>query len=493
MTPIFKGICMNASTGLTSMSPQPFYPPFGIDISIPKTQDFISEGDDNNQNTEIHSSQFHSSQEHSSKIQPSQVSSYAASLREGQPSERYYTYLSQIYGDSLEEIKTIENAFRTSSNEAIKIRSANDNLTSIKPDLYLLPEASYVVNNYLGKGVQSSVFAATRIGIHGTPPRVVAVKKSQSSYRGEFELLNMQLGQLKDPRIDHFQRVATLSPSSHIAIFEISDMALRQVNYKSKMRPVAFVIEQLIGMAGGIGILHKNGLVHRDINGANLLVNEHGCGKVTDMGTVMLTPVPGTIHPVCCTPVYVAPFVFKGIKNQIDRLGHQGTEADVYSFGRTIQRDVTQRIFFTLGEKFRIDFSSYFERLKEREIKDFSQEKIETLENEYSEQVIVYLSLGQWRARLLPKPVHTYHENLKAIADLSSHLEENEGVHLKKLARLAFRLQSMKPEKLMTIHAVENELKKIIADEPVGVAHKIKRMGDGGDESFSPPEKRRKK
>lgn len=81
----------------------------------------------------------------------------------------------------------------------------------------------------------------------------------------------------------------------------------------------------------GLEYLHKNGIMHRDIKGANILVDNKGCIKLADFGAskqvVELATVSGA-KSMKGTPYWMAPEVIR-------QTGH-GLSADIWSVGCTV-------------------------------------------------------------------------------------------------------------------------------------------------------------
>ncbi|KAL3538092.1 hypothetical protein ACH5RR_001458 [Cinchona calisaya] len=81
----------------------------------------------------------------------------------------------------------------------------------------------------------------------------------------------------------------------------------------------------------GLDYLHKNGIMHRDIKGANILVDNHGCIKLADFGAskqvVELATVSGA-KSMKGTPYWMAPEVIR-------QTGHSFS-ADIWSVGCTV-------------------------------------------------------------------------------------------------------------------------------------------------------------
>nr|XP_027114605.1 mitogen-activated protein kinase kinase kinase ANP1-like isoform X2 [Coffea arabica] len=77
----------------------------------------------------------------------------------------------------------------------------------------------------------------------------------------------------------------------------------------------------------GLDYLHKNGIMHRDIKGANILVDNKGCIKLADFGASKQATVSGA-KSMKGTPYWMAPEVIR-------QTGHRFS-ADIWSVGCTV-------------------------------------------------------------------------------------------------------------------------------------------------------------
>ncbi|KAL8205266.1 hypothetical protein R6Q57_008817 [Mikania cordata] len=82
-------------------------------------------------------------------------------------------------------------------------------------------------------------------------------------------------------------------------------------------------------MVQGLEYIHSNGIVHCDIKGRNVLINETGA-KIGDFGCAKWA---NQVTPICGTPMFMAPEVARGEE--------QGFPADVWAVGCTVIEMVT--------------------------------------------------------------------------------------------------------------------------------------------------------
>ena len=86
------------------------------------------------------------------------------------------------------------------------------------------------------------------------------------------------------------------------------------------------VRKYLLQLLRGLDYLHTDGIVHRDIKGGNILVDDRGEVKLADFGASRSIENSGTmISSMKGTPYFMAPEVYE------ER--YDGRKADIWSFG----------------------------------------------------------------------------------------------------------------------------------------------------------------
>lgn len=186
-------------------------------------------------------------------------------------------------------------------------------------------------NFQFGEMVGRGAFATVYRGINLKTNQIVAIKqilleKDQDvqALMGEIDLLKI----LKHPNIVKYHGFVKTSDSLNVFLEYCAGGSLRQL-YKrlnsSIPEPQIIIFVKLI--LHGLNYLHEQGVVHRDVKAANVLITETGDVKLADFGVA--TKVSSQHQSIVGTPNWMAPETV---------LGGEGlcTASDIWSLGATI-------------------------------------------------------------------------------------------------------------------------------------------------------------
>lgn len=186
---------------------------------------------------------------------------------------------------------------------------------------------NYKFYEKIGRGAYADVYR----GINLKTNQIVAVKQialdrehDLTSLMGEIDLLKI----LKHPNIVKYHGFIKTSTSLNVFLEYCAGGSLRQL-YKRKGHglPETDIVSFVIQILKGLEYLHEQGVVHRDVKAANVLLTESGRVKLADFGVA--TKV-ATLHStVVGTPNWMAPETV---------LGGEGicTASDIWSLGATV-------------------------------------------------------------------------------------------------------------------------------------------------------------
>jgi len=134
---------------------------------------------------------------------------------------------------------------------------------------------------------------------------------------------------LRGVTIDLFQLVSDWMPGGELS------------NY-IKENPDVDRLGLLSDVAEGLRYLHSRNMIHGDLKGPNILVDDSGCARITDFGLARVTQSPDTMWSASRrgnTPRWAAPEV-------LDEKPHS-KEADVYSFAMVMIEVFTGAVPFS--------------------------------------------------------------------------------------------------------------------------------------------------
>lgn len=196
------------------------------------------------------------------------------------------------------------------------------------------PHRGKAVNNYslgdrLGKGAFATVYKA----IHLRTAEVAAIKqipldkiKSVDSVMGEIELLQ----DLEHPNIVKYFGFMKDDTHLNIVLEYCENGSLAMILHKFGSFPENLLARYMCQVLEGLAYLHKQGTIHRDIKGANILTTKDGVAKLADFGvaTKIGGSEPGESPGVVGTPHWMAP--------EIIQMQEPSPACDVWSLGATI-------------------------------------------------------------------------------------------------------------------------------------------------------------
>jgi serine/threonine protein kinase len=206
-----------------------------------------------------------------------------------------------------------------------EVPAYNDLLGIVRREL----QHDYDVQKELGRGGMAVVYKATEIELL----RPVALKvlppemSVHSSMAERFKREARMAAQLDHPNIIPVYRVGQSGRVFYIAMKFIEGRGLDTVVESQGALPLAVVLHVLRSATSALAFAHSNRIVHRDIKGANILIDQDGRVVVSDFGIARAVEDAGltATGAVIGTPYFMSPE---------QCAGHRvGAQSDQYSLG----------------------------------------------------------------------------------------------------------------------------------------------------------------
>ena len=201
----------------------------------------------------------------------------------------------------------------------------------------------YEVLQELGRGSSGAVYLAR----DAFGSRDVAIKMFphgefgglQGQQRAQFLNEAALVGRLSHPHIVQLLDVAVEDAVSYIVMEYVHGRTLAHYTTADNFLPLEKVVEAIFKVSRALEYMHRNGVIHRDIKLANILVTDALDIKVSDFGIAMFTDVARTTLSHAGSPSYMSP------EQLLDQpLTHQ---TDIYSLGVAFYHLLTGRLPFT--------------------------------------------------------------------------------------------------------------------------------------------------
>ncbi|KAL8737387.1 MAG: hypothetical protein Q9181_001724 [Wetmoreana brouardii] len=207
---------------------------------------------------------------------------------------------------------------RSNKNEADDVKAGQD-VTELK---------DFQLGDSLGKGAFGTVFRALNMGTGET----VAVKqvKLADLPKSELRVITLEIDLLKNldhPNIVKYHGFVKSAESLNIILEYCENGSLHSISKNFGKFPENLVGLYMSQVLHGLLYLHEQGVIHRDIKGANILTTKQGLVKLADFGVATRTT---TLHEssVVGTPYWMAPEVIE--------LSGATTASDIWSLGCTV-------------------------------------------------------------------------------------------------------------------------------------------------------------
>ncbi|KAL6598474.1 hypothetical protein ACP70R_046173 [Stipagrostis hirtigluma subsp. patula] len=181
---------------------------------------------------------------------------------------------------------------------------------------------------YLGMNLDSGELIAVKQVLIGSSN---ATRQQAQAHVRELEDEVKMLKNLSHPNIVRYIGTAREENTLNILLEFVPGGSIQSLLGRLGSFPEAVIRKYTKQLLHGLEYLHRNGIIHRDIKGANILVDNKGCIKLADFGAskqVEKLATATAAKTMKGTPYWMAPEVIVGS-------GHNCT-ADIWSVGCTV-------------------------------------------------------------------------------------------------------------------------------------------------------------
>ncbi|OZV78885.1 serine/threonine protein kinase [Micromonospora echinospora] len=191
---------------------------------------------------------------------------------------------------------------------------------------------SYRIERLLGAGS----FATVWLGHDPVLCSSVAIKVLAENWHHDLRVRERFLDEarllrrLDDERLVRVHAVGELADGRPYSVMVLADGGSLRDRLAAGPLPVPVALDLLAEIAAGVAVLHRHGVVHRDLTPGNILFRSHPDGErvlVADLGLAKALAAASGLTARAGTPGYMAP-------EQDDPLAVVDTRADVYGLGR---------------------------------------------------------------------------------------------------------------------------------------------------------------
>jgi len=187
----------------------------------------------------------------------------------------------------------------------------------------------------LGRGAQGIVYLARDTQLE----REVAIKTLTRKQQASASLLNeaKNVSKLNHKNIVTLHEIGVHESATYLVYGYIEGESLKQRLKSARSIPKIKAARLIARLLDALQYAHENGIVHRDLNPANILIDTEETPKILDFG-ISQSISADTTSDVSGTANYLAPEVLSN--------GEVGPQADLFSIGLVLHEMLTGRMVF---------------------------------------------------------------------------------------------------------------------------------------------------
>jgi eukaryotic-like serine/threonine-protein kinase len=205
-----------------------------------------------------------------------------------------------------------------------------------------LQVGKYEIQTMLGRGSTGTVYLAKdtftgrQVALKTIEPEVFRDPEFGSVYRAQFQNEASLAGKVRHPHIVAVYDAVVSDDSGHIAMELVTGGDLSQYVKPDALLPAADVLQIGFKCCGALDYAYREqGIVHRGIKPANIMVTKDGDVKIADFGAAFLRRSKSTQTSAMGSPFYMAPEQIEGRDLNF--------HSDMYSLGVVLYELLTGR------------------------------------------------------------------------------------------------------------------------------------------------------
>jgi hypothetical protein len=202
----------------------------------------------------------------------------------------------------------------------------------------------------IARGAMGVVYRAKRRDGFGGTVALKVLKADSGASSGGFQRFRKEaqtVSRLRHPNIVSIREVGIYKGFHYFTMDLVAGKTLQEILDAKSMeaRPIIEILEKV---ARALAYAHQQGVIHRDMKPANIVVDRDGEPKITDFGLARSEGAASTgaseTGTIVGTPYYLSPEQVEGESRHIDG------RADIYSLGVILYQVLTGELPFSAGD-----------------------------------------------------------------------------------------------------------------------------------------------
>lgn len=203
---------------------------------------------------------------------------------------------------------------------------------------------NYVVERELGRGAMGVVYAVrhARFRDRRFALKLIAGAATPAA-QARFEREVEAIGKSRHPHLLYAVDASAEDGKPYLVTELVEGHDVGAVIRHNGRLPVPAACEIAVHLAGALGFAHAQGIVHRDVKPANIMLQPNGQAKLLDLGVATVrdsaVPTDASGHDAAGSPAFMAP-------EQWTIGAEVGPAADIYALGCTLHEMISGRCPF---------------------------------------------------------------------------------------------------------------------------------------------------